>query len=109
MLLLPPHRLEETSKNLSKLHPSIYLSLITVILSRELLAEEKSLSKLTARELDIFCCVAKGLSAKQSSEKLYLSEKTIANNISIIKKKLKFSSSLEIVYLDMLEGLASPS
>ncbi|MBL4899867.1 MAG: response regulator transcription factor [Colwellia sp.] len=71
--------------------------------------EEKPLSKLTARELDIFCCVAKGLSAKQSSEKLYLSEKTIANNISIIKKKLKISSSIEIVYLAMLEGLASPS
>ncbi|PCI58397.1 MAG: DNA-binding response regulator [Gammaproteobacteria bacterium] len=67
------------------------------------------LSKLTAREFDIFCCVAKGLSTKKSSEKLYLSEKTIANNISIIKKKLKITSSIEMVHLAMLEGLASPS
>jgi len=67
------------------------------------------LSELTAREFDIFCCVAKGLSAKQSSEKLYLSEKTIANNISIIKGKLKISSSIEMVHLAMVEGLASPS
>jgi len=71
--------------------------------------QEQLLSKLTARELDIFCCIAKGLTSKQSSEKLYLSEKTIANNISIIKKKLKIASSIEIVHLAMLEGLASPS
>jgi DNA-binding NarL/FixJ family response regulator len=70
---------------------------------------EQSLSKLTARELDIFCCVAKGLSAKESSTKLYLSEKTIANNISLIKRKLNISNSIEIVHLAMLEGLASPS
>jgi DNA-binding NarL/FixJ family response regulator len=71
--------------------------------------KEKSLSKLTARELDIFCCIAKGLSAKQSSEKLFLSEKTVSNNISLIKKKLKIASSIEIVHLAILEGLASPS
>jgi DNA-binding NarL/FixJ family response regulator len=71
--------------------------------------QEKPLSKLTARELDIFCCIAKGLSAKQSSEKLFLSEKTVSNNISLIKKKLKIASSIEIVHLAILEGLASPS
>lgn len=72
-------------------------------------AQEKSLSKLTARELDIFCCIAKGLSAKQSASKLFLSEKTVANNISIIKKKLNITSSIEIMHLAILEGLASPS
>lgn len=71
--------------------------------------QEKPLSKLTARELDIFCCIAQGLSAKQSSKKLFLSEKTVANNISLIKKKLKISSSIEIVHLAMLEGLVTPS
>lgn len=71
--------------------------------------QEKSLSTLTARELDIFCCIAKGLSAKQSSEKLFLSEKTVANNISIIKKKLKVASSVEMAHLAMLEGLAIPN
>lgn len=67
------------------------------------------LSELTARELDIFCCVAKGLSAKQTSVKLYLSEKTVANKISLIKGKLNITSSIEMVHLAMLEGLASPS
>ncbi|UUO25401.1 response regulator transcription factor [Colwellia sp. M166] len=71
--------------------------------------ETQPLSKLTARELDIFCCIAKGLSTKQSSMKLYLSEKTVANNISIIKRKLKIASSIEMVHLAMLEGLISPS
>ncbi len=71
--------------------------------------QEHSLSNLTARELEIFCCVAKGLSTKQSSEKLYLSEKTVANNISIIKRKLNVSSAIEMVYLGIIEGLASPN
>jgi len=71
--------------------------------------QEMPFSKLTGRELDIFCCIAKGLSAKQSSEKLYLSEKTVANNISLIKKKLKISSTIEIVHLAIIEGLASPN
>lgn len=73
------------------------------------ITQETPLSKLTARELDIFCCIAKGLSTKQASNKLYLSEKTIANNISIIKGKLKMASSAEMVHLAMLEGLSSPS
>ncbi len=71
--------------------------------------QEQALSSLTARELDIFCCVAKGLSAKQTSVKLYLSEKTVANKISLIKGKLNITSSIEMVHLAMLEGLASPS
>ena len=66
------------------------------------------LSELTARELEIFGCVANGLSTKQASDKLYLSEKTVANNMSIIKRKLKITSSIEMVDLAILEGLVSP-
>jgi len=71
--------------------------------------QEQPMSNLTARELALVSCVAKGLSAKQCAEKLYLSEKTVANNISIIKRKLKINSSIEMVHLAMIEGLAIPS
>jgi two-component system, NarL family, invasion response regulator UvrY len=63
------------------------------------------LSKLSAREFDIFYCIANGLTTKQISEKLFLSEKTIANNISLIKKKLCIISSTEMMHIALTEGL----
>ncbi len=68
-------------------------------------ASPRPLSTLSAREFDIFCCIAEGLGTKHASKKLFLSEKTIANNISIIKKKLNISSTTEMVHLAISEGL----
>lgn len=64
-----------------------------------------SMNKLSAREFDIFKCISEGLGTKQASEKLFLSEKTIANNISIIKRKLNISCSTEMVHIALAEGL----
>ena len=64
-----------------------------------------SLSKLSAREFDIFCCVGRGLTSKQISEKLFLSEKTIANNISLIKKKLNVITQAEMLHTALIEGV----
>jgi len=63
------------------------------------------ISTLSAKEFDIFRCVAEGFSTQQISEKLFLSEKTIANNISIIKRKLGAVNSAELVHLAIREGL----
>jgi len=63
------------------------------------------LHKLSAREFDIFRCIADGLETRQISEKLFLSEKTVANNISIIKKKLAVNSRSEMYHLAIREGL----
>ena len=63
------------------------------------------LEGLSAKEFEIFCCVSEGLSTQQISEKLFLSTKTIANNVSIIKKKLRINSSNEMMHLAIKLGL----
>lgn len=72
------------------------------------LISPEPLSDISAREFDIFRCVAEGLSTSQISEKLCLSEKTIANYISIIKKKINVSSTTEMVHVALREGLIYP-
>lgn len=67
--------------------------------------ENDLLSCLTVKEFDIFCCVSEGLSTQQISEKMFLSTKTIANNLSIIKKKLKVNSTSQMLHLAIREGL----
>jgi len=66
---------------------------------------EDLLASLSTKEFDIFCCVSEGLSTQQISEKLFLSTKTIANNISIIKRKLKVNSGNQMMHLAIKEGL----
>ena len=68
----------------------------------------KPLDKLSARELDIFTKVAEGLNTTEISQSLFLSEKTVANNVSIIKRKLQASSTAEMVHLALSEGLIMP-
>lgn len=71
-------------------------------------ANSKPLDKLSARELDIFTKVAEGLNTAEISQSLFLSEKTVANNVSIIKRKLQTSSAAEMVHLALSEGLIIP-
>ena len=63
------------------------------------------ISTLSSKEFDIFRCVAEGFGTQEISGKLFLSEKTIANNISIIKRKLGAANSAELVHLAIREGL----
>lgn len=63
------------------------------------------LDKLSGRELDIFRNVAEGLSTEQIANKLYISEKTVANYVSMIKKKLGVANTTELVHLALREGL----
>lgn len=69
------------------------------------LFESKPLAKLSTRELDIFKRVAEGMNTEEISQTLFLSEKTVANNVSIIKKKLKASTTAELVHIALSEGL----
>ena len=72
------------------------------------LISPEPLSDISASEFDIFRCVAEGMSTSQISDKLCLSEKTIANYISIIKKKINVSSTTEMVHVAFREGLIYP-
>lgn len=55
------------------------------------------MSKLSNRELEIFQFLGQGLSAKQIARRLMLSAKTVETHRDNIKRKLKVSSSAELI------------
>jgi DNA-binding NarL/FixJ family response regulator len=54
---------------------------------------------LTARELEVACLAAQGLSAKNIARKLFISEKTVRNQLGMIYSKLGVSSQIQLVFL----------
>lgn len=67
--------------------------------------ETSALENLSTRELDIFRGLGEGHSVKQISNNLFLSEKTIANNICTLKNKLNMQSTNELIHLAVKETL----
>lgn len=67
--------------------------------------QSRQLQKLTAREFDIFCAITDGKTIKQVAEKLFLSEKTIANNLCLLKKKLEVNSYSELFHIAIAAGI----
>lgn len=61
--------------------------------------------ELTAKEFEIFRLIAQGKEINEIADALKLSEKTIANYQSILKKKLNLNNSIEIVKLALQNGL----
>lgn len=62
---------------------------------------------LSHRELEVFRKLSEGLNTKSIAESLFLSEKTIANYISIVKKKLNVSSTQELMRIAVNENILS--
>jgi two-component system invasion response regulator UvrY len=58
-----------------------------------------ALNSLSAREFDVFCLLAKGLSTREAAEELQLSFKTVSNYASLIKDKLNVTTTVELVRL----------
>ncbi len=63
------------------------------------------LRQLSVRELEVFRRVAEGLTTEKIAEKLFISEKTVANHVSLIRKKLKVSTIAEMIHIAFKEGL----
>ena len=61
--------------------------------------------ELSAKEFEIFRLIAQGKEIDEIADALKLSEKTVANYQSILKKKLNVSNSIEIVKLALQNGL----
>lgn len=74
-------------------------------LTTEILTPQAILNGLSAREFDIFCLLAKGLTAHEISEQLCLSYKTIANYSTQIKNKFKVGSVVELAHIAIALGL----
>ena len=63
---------------------------------------------LTEREMDILRLVCKGLSRKEISEALYLSENTVRNNINRILAKTGYSSIAQLAIFAVSKGYIVP-
>lgn len=74
---------------------------LTVLLSaeHERVAAEETLSKLTAREVEVLTCMADGLGRAEIAERLYLSPNTVRTHMQSILGKLGVHSSLAAVAL----------
>jgi two-component system response regulator DegU len=61
---------------------------------------------LSERETDVIQLIAMGLSNKQISERLFLSEKTVKNHISRIFSKLNVTARTQAAIYAIKSGLA---
>ena len=67
--------------------------------------KDKRLRDMTDREVEIFVMLARGLSVKEISEELCISNKTVSNYTAILKSKLNMTSTAELVHLAIETGL----
>ena len=67
--------------------------------------EEDAISRLTAREFQVFSMLAEGRTAMEIGEDMNLSHKTIHSHRANVMKKLKLESSANIVQFAMLQGI----
>ncbi|MBL7163884.1 MAG: response regulator transcription factor [Anaerolineales bacterium] len=61
--------------------------------------------KLTVREADVLCLIARGLSNTEIAEKLHLSEGTVRNHVSAIFSKLDVSDRTQAAIMAIQHGL----
>jgi len=62
---------------------------------------------LSPREFDVFCLLAKGLTAHEAATQLCLSYKTVANYNTQVKKKLNASTAADLAYIAITLGIIS--
>lgn len=68
-------------------------------------AEKSAISRLTAREFQIFSMIAAGRSAVEIGEDMNLNHKTIHSHRANVMKKLKLKSTANIVQFAILQGI----
>jgi Response regulator containing a CheY-like receiver domain and an HTH DNA-binding domain len=92
----------------SLISPSMASKLLTEFNALVQQAEERHrslLPSLTDRELDVLKLVAKGLSNREISEELYISENTVKNHVRNILEKLQIHSRMEAVMIAVRQKL----
>jgi ATP/maltotriose-dependent transcriptional regulator MalT len=68
----------------------------------------ESMAELTARELEVLKLVARGLSNRQISESLFLSEATVKTHLAHVYAKLSVRDRVQAVVLAYETGLVHP-
>ncbi|NLD15827.1 MAG: response regulator transcription factor [Gammaproteobacteria bacterium] len=87
-------------------HPYIEQSLATELACQGSgSAEDLRLKGLSARELEVFVMLARGVPGTHIAEKLCISSKTVANYCTQVKHKLQAANQAELVHLAMELGI----
>lgn len=81
------------------MQPQIAAKLISQVASRKAPVANPLLDRLTRREMDVLELVSEGLSNKDIARKLYISEGTVKNYISVIYEKLGVKDRTQAVLL----------
>ena len=68
--------------------------------------ENAKMATLTSRELEIITLVSDGLKNKQVAERLFISEGTVRNHLTVIYEKLSVSDRYELIVYAFHHGLA---
>ena len=69
------------------------------------MASDASFGPLTARERDILCHLARGLSNAEIADRVFISEKTVRNHVTSIFSKLDVDSRAKAIVLAREGGL----
>lgn len=66
---------------------------------------EMGIDLLSVREFDVFCLLAKGMTARKIADQLCLSSKTVSNYSTQIKLKLKVNTVAELAHIAIAAGI----
>ena len=95
----------------SLLAPTVTRRLIEALLRDRPRAPEPpaALAELTARELEVFTLIARGLSNAEIADKLFLSRTTIKTHVASVLSKLDLRDRVQAVVLAYETGITKPS
>jgi DNA-binding NarL/FixJ family response regulator len=85
--------------------PSVAGKVLEQVSSRQTQPATLITSKLTDREIEVLCLIAKGMSNTEISDRLFLSEGTVRNHVSSILAKLGVSDRTQAAVIAIQHGL----
>ncbi|MGF1527629.1 MAG: response regulator [Candidatus Competibacterales bacterium] len=102
-----PGLLVEAVKRVAEGKPFISHDIAEAIALLNLNPRPDPLAALSPRDLELLRLIGGGVGLKDIAERLHLSYKTVANNVSLLKHKLKVSSTSDLVRIAINHGLCS--
>ena len=95
----PPEMLVEAVINTAAGRPFLEPAIAGRMKTPDPDANATPLERLTPREFDVLCRLARGLSTRETALELRLSAKTVSNYLTSIKEKLNVATTAELVRL----------
>ncbi len=94
-----------TVEGKSFVDPAVTGKLLNQLASKQEQPTSLIIDKLTGREADVLCLIARGLSNTEIAEELHLSEGTVRNHVSAIFSKLDVSDRTQAAIMAIQHGL----